>query len=52
MGGHGQKWVDELSRLIEWFLPADSDGIISYSPIYLWHAGTRETSALVLSQSF
>ena len=26
--GVSQKWFDELSRLIEWFLHADSDGII------------------------
>ena len=32
-----QKWFDKLSKLIEWFLHADSDGIIFYSTLYLWH---------------
>ena len=27
--GVSHKWFDELSRLIEWFLQADSDGIMS-----------------------
>ena len=35
------KWFEELSRLIEWFLDADSDGMIFWfdcqSTIYLWH---------------
>ena len=35
--GVSHKWFDELSRLIEWFLHADSDGIIFYSTLYLWH---------------
>ena len=26
--GLSHKWFDELSRLVEWFLDADSDGII------------------------
>ena len=30
------KWFDELSRLIEWFLHADSDGIF-FSTLYLWN---------------
>ena len=34
--GISHKWFDELSRLIEWFLHADSDGITSYSTLYLW----------------
>ena len=29
--GASHKWFDELSRLVEWFLHADSDGIIFYS---------------------
>ena len=31
------KWFDELSRLTEWFLHADSDGIIFFSTLYLWN---------------
>ena len=38
------KWCDNLSILIEWFLHADSDGIIFglmaspiYFVLYLWH---------------
>ena len=34
--GISHKWFDELSRLIKWFLHADSDGIIFYSTLYLW----------------
>ena len=33
--GISYKWFDELSRLIEWFLHADSDGIIFCSTLYL-----------------
>ena len=29
------KWFDELGRLIEWYLHADSDGTIFYSTLYL-----------------
>ena len=35
--GISHKWFDELSRLIEWFLHADSDGIIFCSTLYRWH---------------
>ena len=35
--GTSHKWFDELSRLIEWFLHADSDGIIFCSTLSLWH---------------
>ena len=28
--GTSHKWFDELSRLIEWFLHADSDGILLF----------------------
>ena len=35
--GISHKWFDELSRLIEWFLHADSDGIIFCSTLSLWH---------------
>ena len=35
--GVSHKWFDELSRLIEWFLHADSDGIIFCSTLSLWH---------------
>ena len=28
--GTSHKWFDELSRLIEWFLHADSDGILFF----------------------
>ena len=35
--GVSHKWFDELIRLIEWFWHADSDGIIFYSTLHLWH---------------
>ena len=35
--GTSHKWFDELSRLIEWFLHADSNGIIFCSTLCLWH---------------
>ena len=42
--GVSHKWLDELSRLIEWFLHADFDGIITgltansnaWSKLYLY----------------
>ena len=33
--GVSHKWFDEFSRLIEWFLHADSDGILCI--LYLWN---------------
>ena len=33
--GVSHKWFDELSRLIEWFSHADSDGIILYYSVSL-----------------
>ena len=35
--GISQKWFGELSRLIIWFLHANSDGIIFCSTLYLWY---------------
>ena len=49
--GISYKWFDELSRLIEWFLHADSDGIIFCSTLYLTFKCCG-TTAVVLSQSF
>ena len=42
--GISHKWFDELSRLIEWFLHADSDGITSYSTLYLWDLNAKITT--------
>ena len=36
MSDVSHKWFDELNRLIEWFLHADSGGIIFYSTLYFW----------------
>ena len=49
--GTSHKWFDELSRLIEWFLHADSDGIIFYSKFYFTFK-CWGTTAVLLSQSF
>ena len=40
--GISHKLFDELSRLTEWFLHADSDGIIFYSTLYLWDLNAGE----------
>ena len=50
--GLSYKWFDEFRRLIEWFLHADSDGIIFclYSVSLTFKCWG--TTAVVLSQSF
>ena len=40
--GVSDKWFDQLSRLIEWFVHADSDGRNNFwfdcqSTFYVWH---------------
>ena len=55
--GVSHKWFDELSILIEWFLHADSDGIIfglMASPIhlYLWHLNGGGPLQLYLARVF
>ena len=45
------KWFDELSRLIEWFLHADSDKIIFYSTLYLWHLNAGRPLQLCLARA-
>ena len=47
-----RKWLDELSRLIEWFLHADSDGIIFHSALYLWLLNDRGPLQLYLASVF
>ena len=48
-------WFEELSRLIEWFLHDDGNGIIFWfdrqSILYLWHINAVETAAAALSQN-
>ena len=50
--GISHKWFDELSRLIEWFLHADSDGIIFYSTLNLWHVNAGGPLQLYLARVF
>ena len=50
--GTSHKWFDELSRLIEWFLHADSDGITSYSTLYLWDLNAGGPLQLYLARAF
>ena len=50
--GISQKWFDELSILIEWFLHADSDGIIFYSTLYLCHLNPGGPLQLYLAKVF
>ena len=50
--GTSHKWFDELSRLIEWFLHADSDGIIFYSTLYLSHLNAGGPLQLYLARVF
>ena len=50
--GTSHKWFDELSRLIEWFLHADSDGITSYSTLYLWDLNAGGPLQLYLARVF
>ena len=45
--GISHKWFDELSRLIEWFLYADSDEINNFwfdcqSTLHFWHLNAEE----------
>ena len=44
------KWFDDLSRLIKWFLHADSDGIVFYSYLYLWHLNAEGPLQLHLAR--
>ena len=48
--GISHNWFDELSRLIEWFLHADSDGIIFYSTLYLWYLNAGGPLQLYLAR--
>ena len=46
------KWFDELSRLIEWFLHADSDGILFfgfkwYPILAIWKMYVKCTSKFI-----
>ena len=50
--GISHKWFDELSRLIEWFLHAASDGIIFYSTLYLWHLNAGGPLQLYVARVF
>ena len=50
--GISQKWFDELSRLIEWFLHANSDGIIFCSTLYLWHLNAWGPLQVYLARVF
>ena len=50
--GISHKWFQELSRLVEWFLHADSDGIIFYPTLYLWHLNTGKPLQLYLARVF
>ena len=50
--GTSHKWFDELSRLIEWFLHADSNGIIFCSTLYLWHLNAGGPLQLYLARVF
>ena len=50
--GISHKWFDELNRLIEWFLHADSDGIIFYSTLYLSHLNAGGPLQLYLARVF
>ena len=50
--GASRKLFDQLSRLIERFLHADSDGIIFYSTMYLWHANAGGPLQLYLARVF
>ena len=51
------KWFDELSRLIEWFVHADSDGRNNFwfdcqSIFYVWHLNAVGSLQLYLATSF
>ena len=46
------KWFDALNRLIEWFLHADSGGIIFYSTLYLWYLNAGWPLQLYLVRGF
>ena len=55
--GVSRKWFDELSILIEWFLPSDSDGIIlvqwpAQSTLYLLHLNGGAPLQLYLARFF
>ena len=48
--GVSRKWFDEMSRLTEWFLHADSDGMTFYSTLYLWHLNAGAPLRLYLAR--
>ena len=50
--GISHNWFDELRRLTEWFLHADSNGIIFYSTLYLWPLNTGGPLQLCLARVF
>ena len=50
--GMSHEWFDELSRLIEWFLHADSEGITFCCTLYLWHLNAGGPLQLYLARVF
>ena len=50
--GISHNWFDELRRLIEWFLHADSNGIIFYYSLYLWPLNAEGPLQLYLARAF
>ena len=50
--GISHNWFDELRRLTEWFLHADSNGIIFYSTLYLWPLNAGGPLQLRLARVF
>ena len=50
--GISHKWFDDLSRLLNDFLHADSDGIICYSTLDLWHLNTGEHCSCTQREKF
>ena len=50
--GVSHKWFDELSRLIEWYLHDDNDGILLHSTLYLWYGNAGGTLQLYLAKVF
>ena len=50
--GMSHEWFHELSRLIEWFLHADSEGITFCCTLYLWHLNAGGPLQLYLARVF
>ena len=50
--GMSHNWFDELRKLIEWFLHADSNGIIFYYSLYLWPLNAEGPLQLYLARAF